>query len=272
MSFKSIKSKPIGVFDSGIGGLTVVRALIKRLPHENIVYFGDTARVPYGPKSPQVVREYAAQDTDFLVKHDVKLIVVACNTVSSVALEIVQKHAKVPVVGVIVPGANAAATATKKKRIGVIGTVGTINSKAYTNALKLLDPSIVVISQPCPLFVPLAEEGLIEHKATEIIAREYLFPLRLQKIDTLVLGCTHYPILEKIIRSVFDDKITLIDSAESTATEVEKTLNEQNLCNPSRMKANIQFYVSDIPHRFAEVGERFLGQKLGRVRRAEGFF
>ncbi|MDI6766640.1 MAG: glutamate racemase [Bacteroidota bacterium] len=272
MTIKNKNLKPIGVFDSGIGGLTVVRALMQRLPHENLIYFGDTARVPYGPKSPQVVREYAAQDTDFLVKHDVKLIVVACNTVSSVALEIVQKHSKVPVVGVIVPGAKAAVVATKKKSIGVIGTIGTINSKAYTNALKQLDPSIVVISQPCPLFVPLAEEGWIDHKATEIIAREYLFPLRLQKIDTLVLGCTHYPILGKNIRSVFDDNITLIDSGDATAAEVEIILNEQNLCNPSGMKANIQFYVSDIPYRFAEVGERFLGQKLGRVRRADGFF
>lgn len=272
MSLKSIQSKPIGVFDSGIGGLTVVRALIKQLPHENIVYFGDTARVPYGPKSPQVVREYAAQDTDFLVKYDVKLIVVACNTVSSVALEIVQKHSKVPVVGVIVPGAKAAVNATQKKRIGVIGTIGTINSKAYTNAIHQLDPSIVVISQPCPLFVSLAEEGWIDHKATEIIAKEYLFPLRLQKIDTLVLGCTHYPILEEKIRTVFDNNITLIDSGEATAIEVENILNEQNICNPSRLKANVQFYVSDIPYRFAEIGERFLGQKLGRVRRAEGFF
>ena len=272
MTSKSIHSKPIGVFDSGIGGLTVVHALTNRLPHENIVYFGDTARVPYGPKSPQVVREYAAQDTDFLVSHDVKMIVIACNTVSSVALEVVQKHSRVPVVGVIVPGAKAAVGATRKKRIGVIGTVGTIASNAYTNAIRQFDAGATVIGQACPLFVPLAEEGWIDHKATEIIAREYLFPLKLQKIDTLVLGCTHYPILEKVIRSVFDNEISLIDSGLATAAEVESVLDEQDLRNPSSQKANLQFFVSDIPHKFAEIGERFLGRTLGKVRRAEGFF
>jgi glutamate racemase len=271
MPSKSQQAKPIGVFDSGIGGLTVVRALMKRLPHENIVYFGDTARVPYGPKSPQVVKEYAAQDTDFLVGHDVKMIVVACNTVSSVALEVVQKHSRVPVVGVIVPGAKAAVEATTKKRIGVIGTVGTINSSAYTNAIRQFDASALVVGQPCPLFVPLAEEGWIDHKVTEMVAKEYLFPLKLQKIDTLVLGCTHYPILEKVIRGVFDDAIRIIDSGEATVVDVEQVLDERNIRNPSTMKANIQFFVSDIPYRFTEIGERFLGMKLGRVRRAEGF-
>ncbi|MBA4313150.1 MAG: glutamate racemase [Chlorobiaceae bacterium] len=272
MITKGNQSKPIGVFDSGIGGLTVVRSLMRQLPHENIVYFGDTARVPYGPKSPQVVKEYAAQDTDFLMTHNVKMIVVACNTVSSVALEVVQKHARVPVVGVIVPGAKAAVERSNKKRVGVIGTVGTIASNAYTIAIRQFDSSVTVVGQACPLFVPLAEEGWIDHPATEIIAKEYLFPLRLQKIDTLVLGCTHYPILEKVISKVFDDKITLIDSGEATAFDVEKILDENKLRNPSTLKANVQFFVSDIPHKFTEIGERFLGQKLGRVRRAEGFF
>jgi glutamate racemase len=272
MTSKLQQVMPIGVFDSGIGGLTVVRALLHRLPHENLVYFGDTARVPYGPKSPQVVREYAGQDTDFLVTHNVKMIVVACNTVSSVALEIVQKHSKVPVVGVIVPGAKAAVSATTKKRVGVIGTVGTIASNAYTNAIRQFDAEVTVIGQPCPLFVPLAEEGWIDHKATEMIAKEYLFPLKLQKIDTLVLGCTHYPILKPVIEQVFDGSVQLIDSGEATATAVEEMLDELNMKNPSMEKANVQFFVSDIPHKFSEVGERFLGQKLGRVRRAEGFF
>jgi glutamate racemase len=272
MTSKSQQSKPIGVFDSGIGGLTVVRALMRRFPHENIVYFGDTARVPYGPKSPQVVREYAAQDTDFLVSHAVKMIVIACNTVSAVALEVVQKHSRVPVVGVIVPGAKAAVQLTKSKRIGVIGTVGTIASNAYTNAIRQFDESVTVYGQACPLFVPLAEEGWLEHKATELIAKEYLFPLKLKKIDTLVLGCTHYPILEHIIKSQFDGNITLLDSGLSTAAEVETILDEQNLRNSSTQKGNVQFFVSDIPHKFTEIGERFLGQKLGKVRRAEGFF
>lgn len=262
----------MGVFDSGIGGLTVVKSLMKRLPNENIVYFGDTARVPYGPKSPQVVKQYAAQDTDFLMTHNVKMIVVACNTVSSVALEVVQRHSRVPVVGVIVPGARAAVEKSEKKRIGVIGTVGTIASNAYTNAIRQFDPSATVISQACPLFVPLAEEGWTEHPATEMIAKEYLFPLKLQKIDTLVLGCTHYPILGSVISRVFEDKVQLIDSGEAAASDVEKILDEQMLRNQSKMKANVQFFVSDIPHKFTEIGERFLAQKLGRVRRAEGFF
>jgi len=271
MSQPELAQQPIGVFDSGIGGLTVVRALIEHFPHENIVYFGDTARVPYGPKSPQVVREYAAQDTDFLVRHNVKMIVVACNTVSSVALEVVQKHSKVPVVGVIQPGAKAAVKASLTKRIGVIGTVGTILSNAYANAIRQYDASATVVGQACPLFVPLAEEGWIDHKATEMIAREYLFPLRLQKIDTLVLGCTHYPILKTVIQNVFDGAIQLVDSGEAAVLDVESVFEEYEIRNPSTQKANVQFFVSDIPHKFTEVGERFLGQKLGRVRKAEGF-
>lgn len=265
------QTKPIGVFDSGIGGLTVVRAIMKHLPSENIVYFGDTARVPYGPKSPQVIKEYAAQDTDFLVRHNVKMIVVACNTVSSVALEVVQKHSKVPVVGVIVPGAKAAVETTVKKRVGVIGTVGTIASNAYTNAIRQFDPDVIVFGQACPLFVPLAEEGWIDHQATELIAKEYLFPLRLQKIDTLVLGCTHYPILRSVIENVFERNIILIDSGESTVIEINRVLEENRMRNSSKQKPNIQFFVSDIPLKFSEIGERFLGQKLGRIRRAEGF-
>lgn len=268
----SPQERPIGVFDSGIGGLTVVRAMMRLLPHENIVYFGDTARVPYGPKSPQVVREYAAQDTDYLVKHQVKMIVIACNTVSSVALEVVQKHAKVPVVGVILPGAEAAVKASKSKRIGVIGTVGTIASNAYANAIRLCDPQASVTGQACPLFVPLAEEGWIEHAATELIAKEYLFPLKLHKIDTLVLGCTHYPILRPVIQAVVGSGVTLVDSGEATAHVVGDLLDEKGLRNASTARANVQFFVSDIPHKFAEVGERFLGERLGRVRRAEGAF
>ncbi len=264
-------SRPIGVFDSGIGGLTVVQALTHHLPNENIVYFGDTARVPYGPKSSQVVREYAAQDTDVLLEHNVKMIVIACNTVSAVALDVVQKRAKVPVVGVIIPGAEAAAGATKKKRVGIIGTIGTVNSNAYVNALRQFDPGIQAFSQACPLFVPLAEEGWTDHKATELIAKEYLFPLTLEKIDTLILGCTHYPLLRNVIGKVLHQTVTLIDSGEATAETVKKLLDDQDMRNASKLKPNLQFNVSDVPHRFAEVGERFLGQKLGRVHRVAGF-
>jgi glutamate racemase len=267
----SRQSKPIGVFDSGIGGLTVVRALTRHLPHENIVYFGDTARVPYGPKSPQVVREYSVQDTEFLMSHDVKMIVVACNTVSSVALDLVMKRAGVPVVGVIVPGAGAAVGTTKNRRVGVIGTVGTITSNAYVNAIRLFDPSVTVLSQACPLFVPLAEEGWTDHPATELIVKEYLFPMKRDKVDTLVLGCTHYPILAGVISAYLGDRVALIDSGEAAALEVGRILDAEGLTNPSGAKPNIRFFVSDIPHKFTEVGERFLGHKLGRIRRAEGF-
>ncbi len=266
-----MNSKPIGVFDSGIGGLTVVHALTKRLPHENIVYFGDTARVPYGPKSPLVIREYAAQDVDFLLSKDVKMIVIACNTVSGVALDVVMKRTKVPVVGVIIPGAGAAVAATRKKRVGIIGTIATINSNAYTNAIRQLDAEVQVFTRACPLFVPLAEEGWTQHKVTEMVAKEYLFPFKLEKIDTLVLGCTHYPILREAIKSAVDGNVTLIDSGEATAVEVERILDEKNLRNPSKLKPHLQFFVSDVPVKFTEVGERFLGQKMGRVQRAEGF-
>lgn len=266
-----MNSKPIGVFDSGIGGLTVVRALHHRLPNENIVYFGDTARVPYGPKSPQVVREYAAQDADFLTAHDVKIVVVACNTVSAVALDVVQKRARVPVVGVIQPGADAAVATSRKRRIGVIGTVATIQSGAYTHALRQRDPSILTFSQACPLLVPLAEEGWIDHKVTQLVAREYLFPLRLEKIDTLILGCTHYPVLRAAIQEAVESSVVLIDSGEAAAREVEQVLDREDLRNPSSQKPNLQYHVSDLPSKFTEIGERFLGEKMGRVHRVGGF-
>ena len=266
-----MNSRPIGVFDSGIGGLTVVRALSQRLPHENITYFGDTARVPYGPKSPQVVREYAAQDVDFLLSEEVKMVVIACNTVSAVALDVVQKHAKMPVVGVIKPGAEAAVALSTKKRIGIIGTIATVNSNAYTHAIRQIDKEVKVIAQPCPLFVPLAEEGWIDHPVTKMVAKEYLFPLKLEKIDTLILGCTHYPVLRRAIQSAVDPQVALIDSGEATAAEVERVLDAHHLRNPSSQRPNLQFFVSDLPAKFTEIGERFLGQKMGRVHRVGGF-
>ena len=263
----SKNQKPIGVFDSGIGGLTVVRALLEKLPHENVVYFGDTARVPYGSKSAQVVREYTQDDTDFLLSKDVKMIVVACNTVSAVGLDVVQKKANLPVTGVIIPGAEAAIRSTKNKRIGVIGTIGTVNSNAYKNELKRLNHSATVFSKACPLFVPLVEEGWIDYKATELIASEYLFPLTTEKIDTLILGCTHYPLLRDVILKVTKGMVTLIDSGEATAAMVDTMLDEHGLRNASKEKPNVQFYVSDAPEKFTSVGEIFLGKKLGVVRR-----
>ncbi len=199
--------------------------------------------------------------------HEIKMVVVACNTVSAVALDVVQRHARVPVVGVIVPGAEAAVRVTKKKRIGVIGTYATINSNSYTNALRQLDPDVEVFSQPCPLFVPLAEEGWMDHPVTQMIAREYLFPLTLHKIDTLIMGCTHYPVLREAIAAVVGPSVMLVDSGAATAEEVVRTLEEKNLVNPSKQRPNLQFFVSDIPAKFTEVGERFLGHTLGKVRK-----
>jgi glutamate racemase len=265
-----VNELPIGVFDSGIGGLTVVKAITELLPHENIVYFGDTARVPYGPKSPQVVREYASQATDVLLRHHVKMIVIACNTVSAVALDVVMKKARLPITGVIQPGAEAAARTTKNKRIGVIGTVGTIRSDAYTQAIHMIDPDIFVVGKACPLFVPLAEEGWTDHQATELIAKEYLFPLLQERIDALVLGCTHYPLLTNVINKATQQRLMLVDSASATARTVEKILQKENIVNPSSLRANISFYVSDIPYKFAEVGARFFGKPLGKVERIAG--
>jgi glutamate racemase len=262
-------SQAIGVFDSGVGGLTVVRALIKKLPNESIVYFGDTARVPYGPKSSDVVRVYTRQDTDVLLKHYVKMIVVACNTVSSVALDVVEKQSPVPVVGVIEPAAEIAARRTRTKRIGVIGTLGTIASSAYTKAIHRHDPSVTIEAQPCPLFVPLAEEGWDNHEATRLIAREYIGPLVEKGIDMLVLGCTHYPILKNIIGEAAGSAVTLIDSADATADVVADLLAGHSLLRTESEPAEYTFLVSDVPHKFREIGERFLGRRLDRVEKID---
>ena len=259
--------QPIGIFDSGVGGLTVVRAMMKLLPHENLIYFGDTARVPYGTKSPQVVREYSKDDADFLIKKNVKIIIIACNTVSAVAIDVVQKTARVPVFGVIAPGAKSAIEKTKNKKIGIIGTNGTVNSKAYENAIKLIDKNIQSYGQACPLFVPLVEEDLIEHKATELLAKEYLFNLTVKKIDTLILGCTHYPLLKNVIDKITFNQLNIIDSGEATAFEVKDFLEKENLLNKSKMKSRLEFYVSDAPEKFTSIGEKFLGTSLGIVKK-----
>ena len=256
----------IGVFDSGIGGMTVVRALLQELPHENIVYFGDTARVPYGPKSPQVVREYALQDTEILLQHNVKMIVVACNTVSAVALDVVQKRAKIPVIGVILPGAEAAVQISRKKRIGVIGTVGTIASNAYTTAIHHIDASVKVFGQPCPLFVPLAEEGWIDHKATELIAKEYLFPLTLEKIDTLVLGCTHYPFVIPLIQEIAGPGVRVIDPAPAVARQAARLLQAASLeSGPQDAPGRVRYYTSANPHALQDLLPDLLGCSLEQL-------
>jgi glutamate racemase len=260
-----ITDRAIGVFDSGIGGLTVVRALIERLPFENIIYFGDTARVPYGIKSVETINRYASQITEFLLKKDVKLLVVACNTMAAVAYQAIKDLSPVPVLEVIDAGADNAVHETKTKSIGVIGTPATINSNAYARAIHLLDKEIKIFSQACPLFVPLVEDGWFDHPATKLFAEEYLKPVLAEKIDTLVLGCTHYPLLKPLLQDIVGPAIKLIDSAEAMADAAADLLNRQKLTNSNRRQPNHLFYVSDLPYRFQTIAESFLGRTLGQV-------
>ena len=263
------KEKPIGVFDSGIGGLTVVKRLASTLPTEDIVYFGDTARVPYGSKSNSTVIEYSIQDTKFLISKNVKAIVVACNTASSIALDELKKNFDLPIIGMINPGAKLAISSTRNGRIGVIGTRATINNNAYSKEIKKLDPSKTVFEKACPLFVPLAEEGWINHKATYEIAEEYLKELRELKIDTLVLGCTHYPILADVIQKVIGEEVALIDSGIASASLVSDELDRTNLHTNKFSNGNREFYVSDIPVKFKEVAELFLGNPVKEVNKVD---
>ncbi len=257
---------PIGVFDSGIGGLTVVKSLMQLLPNENIVYFGDTARVPYGPKSNAVVREYTRDDVNILLQHNVKMIVVACNTVSAVALDVVMQMSSIPVIGMIAPGAEFALKNSSSKQIGIIGTVATIQSKAYENTLLQLDSSVNCFAKACPLFVSLAEEGMFNHLATELIAKEYLAPLLQQKIDTLILGCTHYPLLKDTISKVTQGAVKLIDSGEAAALKVKEVLQQNNLLNENKDSPLLQLFVSDAPEKISKLCEQFLGRKPGVIR------
>lgn len=256
---------PIGVFDSGLGGLTVVRELIRQLPHENIIYFGDTARVPYGPKSQETVIRYSQDVATFLLAQGVKALVVACNTATAYALPTLRAEQEVPVVGVIEPGARAAVRASRDRRIGVIGTRGTIKSRAYEKAIEKLEPDATIIAAACPLFVPLVEEGWLDSEPTRIVARDYLAPFTDGRIDTLVLGCTHYPLLKPVIGQTVGRQVRLIDSAEETAAETARVLQDSGLENSGRDGARYRFVASDDPEQFLSVGQRFLGAPLERV-------
>lgn len=255
----------IGIFDSGVGGLTVLRELTKTLPQEDTIYFGDTARVPYGTKSPDTVIRYSQEIASFLIRRDIKLLVVACNTASAVALPALRKLLPIPVVGVIEPGAKRAVEVTRTGIVGVIGTSGTIRSSAYSRAIKRMSPNISVLARPCPLFVPLAEEGWTDNEVAQITARLYLDELRDAHVDTLVLGCTHYPLLKRVIADVMGPEVTLVDSAEETARTVASILQDKNLLRPPAEQGNHHYYVTDIPAGFIRVGNRFLGGKLGDV-------
>ncbi|MBI5542295.1 MAG: glutamate racemase [Deltaproteobacteria bacterium] len=257
-----MNEKAIGVFDSGVGGLTVLKALIRRLPEESTVYLGDTARVPYGTKSPEVVTRYSLANARLLMRQEIKLLVVACNTASSVSLPALAQQLPFPVIGVIEPGAQAAAAATSTGRVGVIGTPGTIASGAYQSALGRNRPGAQVLARACPLFVPLAEEGWTEGEVVEAIARKDLVDFGPFGIDTLVLGCTHYPMLKGAIANVVGAGVKLVDSAETTATAVEALLAEHKLFAPKGSRPRRRYFVTDLPERFAEIGTRFLEQPV----------
>lgn len=277
---------PIGVFDSGMGGLTVLRALLRRLPDEDFIYFGDTARVPYGTKGARTVRAFARQDAAFLHAQGVKMIVVACNTASAFALDELQQEFPVPVLGVIEPGIEAALARTRGGPIGVIGTSGTIRSGKYQEGLARVVGTARVRARECPLFVPLAEEGLTEHPITEMAVAEYLLPLREAGVDTLILGCTHYPLLKPAISRFMEPETALVDSAEALAEAAARTLVERGLVRPTvgppvavgaagaagaagetvPARPQLEFWLSDVPWKFAEAGARFLGRPIEAVR------
>ncbi|MBU2063522.1 MAG: glutamate racemase [Candidatus Omnitrophica bacterium] len=261
-------SRPIGIFDSGLGGLTVLKEIRHILPQEQIIYFGDTARVPYGPKSRETVLKFSIENILFLLKHKVKLIVVACNTSSSVALNRVENSFRVPIIGVIKPGAEQALNLTRNGRIGIIGTRTTIRSRAYEKQIKQKKQNMKIYSVACPLFVPLVEEGWTGNRITREIARMYLAPFKKYRIDTLVLGCTHYPLLKNVIKEVLGARVRLVDSAKQVAKQVSCILKDkQMLALGNRTKRpKIHFFVSDEPASFAKLGKKFLGIPLKNVK------
>jgi glutamate racemase len=261
-----LREAPIGVFDSGLGGLTVLAGLRRLMPRERFIYVGDTARVPYGNKSPETVRRYALEIAAFLKRRGVKMLVAACNTVSAVALPELRRFFSGAVLGVIEPGARAALAATRHGRIGVIGTEATVKSGAYESAIRHLDPAAKVFSGACPLFVPLVEEGWVDHAVTRTVAREYLAPLLAKKVDTLVLGCTHYPLLKRVLLGV-SRNVELIDSAEETAKAVRSRLLQDGLLAAAGPRRRLEFFSSDDPVKFVSLGRRFLGWRLSGVRR-----
>ncbi len=257
-------NRAIGIFDSGIGGLTVLKELKKLLPNESIFYLGDTARVPYGIRSKETVTRYSFENANFLLSRGIKMLVVACNTASSLSLDALKEKIKIPIIGVIEPGVRAALKKTKNNRIGIIGTEATIRSNAYPTLIKKMNPETEVFSQACPLFVPLVEEGWLNDPVTLEIARRYLTPLKMNNIDTIILGCTHYPLLKDIIKMVMGDEINIIDSGVETAKEVKKILKELDIENNSNNVLH-QIFVTDSPERFISVGERFLEEKIRNI-------
>ncbi len=265
------REAPIGVFDSGIGGLTVAREIMRNLPSEKIVYFGDTARLPYGNKSKETIIRFSRQITRFLIRQDVKAIVIACNTASAFALETIKKEINIPVIGVIDAGAAVAASVTKNHRVGVIGTVGTISSGIHAEHLHRLDPEIEVIGKACPLFVPLAEEGWLDDPVTEAVAHRYLDSLKEKDIDTLILGCTHYPLLRNLIGRVMGSHVRLVNPAYETALELKQLLEDRNmLCSSADTEEfPYRFFVSDLAEEFKKFANSILPYNVEMTRKVD---
>ena len=263
-------NRSIGVFDSGLGGLTAVKQIIEELPNENIVYFGDTGRVPYGTRSRETIIKYSKNDVGFLLSKDVKVIVVACGTVSSVALPHIQKMTPVPIIGVVSAASNAAVAATKNKKIGIIGTSGTIKSGAYERYIKSKDPMIETYSKACPLFVPLVENGHFDTMVAELVTEEYLAGIKENGVDTLILGCTHYPLLKNTIARFMGAGVTLIDAGAEVARELKRLLNEKDLCAGEKPETFYSYYVSDDVDGFEILGGTFLEQTIsGKVEKID---
>ncbi|MCI0454446.1 MAG: glutamate racemase [Candidatus Dadabacteria bacterium] len=269
MTDSKSNSSPIGIFDSGIGGLTVVREIFRKLPGENIIYLGDTASVPYGTKSSETVIKYSQINSRFLVSKGIKLLVVACNTASAVSLTGLRWDLEIPVMGVIEPGARKGVRITKTGKVGVIGTPSTIKSGAYKKAMENMAPEIKVYSKACPLLVPLAEEGWTDGEIAQLTARRYLEPLKESGIDVLILGCTHYPLLKSTIQKVIGEDVALVDSAEETALEIERTLKENGISNEGSYSTQREFYLTDVSETFIAIAERFLGEKVERVEQVD---
>ena len=262
-------TRPIGVFDSGLGGLTAVRALRQILPEENLVYFGDTARVPYGGRSKETLLKYARQDVRFLKSFDLKAIIIACGTVSTTSLDTLQRENDLPIVGVVEPTCRRALLVTKTKRVGIIATLASIRSGAYEDTLRRLDPEVEVIGQPCPLFVPLVENDRIHRGdvVIETVAREYLEPLKAAGVDTLILGCTHYPLLTDVIADIMGPEVTLVSAGEESAFELKRLLKAEGLRADEEHQGSAEFYVSDRPEDFERLASAFLGEDLRRAAR-----
>lgn len=256
-----MNNNSIGVFDSGLGGLTAVKSIIKELPNENIVYFGDTGRLPYGTKTEQTIKQYAESDIRFLLSHNVKLIVIACGTASSVALEDMRKIFPAKIIGVVEAACDAAVKATKNKRIGVLGTSATIKSSSYLKGISEIDSSIEVFQKACPLFVPLVENGHFNTEVTKLVVKEYLEEIKKENVDTLILGCTHYPLLEDAIREYMGDYVTIINVCAELAKVIPSVLGEDNLAQRDATGV-CEYYVSDNPEGFAELGGVFLDRKI----------